>query len=353
MKKLNIAVVGLGRIGWMTHIPEILARSDRFTLVAVVDASARRIEEAKKEYGVSGYTDIKQMILAHKPDVAVIATPTHMHYDHACLAMKMGCDIILEKPMAPDYETACAIAECAKSTGRKLMVFQLHRALAEPNQLLSIMNSGKLGKIFSIYASRSAYRRRADWQALRKFGGGMLNNYGPHYVDTLLYMVKERIARCFCTANTVASAGDAEDVVRILMQTQSGVTLDIDINQAAALTGPSWMVCGEYGTVRSENGPDGKLQFCLRYYNPDAVPKIQASDSLAAENRSYDGDDTIPWVEEVIPLDNSFEIPFYDKLYEYFALDKEPFVPIDETLYVMELLRDCREISEQGPKFKI
>ncbi len=353
MKKLNIAVVGLGRIGWMTHVPEILARDDRFTLVAVADASAERIEEAKEKYGVSGYTDPEQMILTHRPDVVVIATPTHLHYDHACLALKMGCDVLLEKPMAPDYETACAIAECVKATGRKLMVYQPHRASAESNQLLSVMRSGKLGKIFSIYAARSAYRRRSDWQALRKFGGGMLNNYGPHYVDTMLYMVKEKIARCFCTANVVVSGGDAEDVVRILMQTESGVTLDIDINQAAALTGPSWVICGEYGTLRSEIGPDGKLQFRLRYYDPNAIPKIRASDALAAENRSYNNDVVIPWIEDVAPLNGRFEIPFYDRLYAYFALDQEPFVPIDETLYVMKLLRDCRESAQQGPQFKL
>lgn len=352
MKKLSIAVVGLGRIGWSKHIPEIIARPDRFELVAVVDASEERINEAKEKYGVSGYSDIEQMILAHRPDVVVVATPTHMHYDHACLAMKMGCDVFLEKPMAPDYETACAIAECVKKTGRKLMVFQPHRSFAEPNQLLSIIDSGKLGKVFSIYVSRSAYSRRSDWQALKKFGGGMLNNYGAHYVDTLIYMVKERIARCFCTANVVASGGDAEDVVRILMQTESGVTLDIDINQAAALTGPTWLVCGEYGSVRSETDPNGRMQFRIRYYDSEAIPKIEASEDLAAKNRSYNNDVPIPWVEEVVHLDNHYAIPFYDKAYEYFALDKESFLPVEETLYVMELLGKCRESSEMGPKFE-
>lgn len=342
MKKLRTAVVGLGRIGWHKHIPEIRAHCRKFDLVAVVDTSAERLEEAKDVYGIKGYTTLEAMISAEHPDVVVIASPNHLHEEHACTAMEMGCDVFLEKPMAHTYESAKAIADCAEKTGRKLMVFQPRRASATTNQLMSIIDSGKIGKLSSIQVTRCGYVRRADWQAYRKFGGGMINNYGPHYIDGLLYMIRERIKRHFCTASVVASAGDAEDVVKILLESESGIVMDIDINQAAAISHPEWLICGQYGAIISE-GAGAKQQFRVRYYDPNAIPAITASDDLAAKNRSYNNDVPIPWVEEVIPLDNSYEISFYDKLYEYVALDQPSYVPVEESLYVMELIQNCRK----------
>lgn len=347
MNILKTALVGLGRIGWGTHIPKILAKPDRFALTAVVDLSQERLDEAKEKYGVNGYTDLAAMIEAEKPDLVVIASPTHLHHDHACTAMRMGCDVFLDKPMAQDYETACAIAECAKQTGRKLMIFQPTRANAATNQLMSIIASGKIGDLKSIRFTRMGYSRRSDWQAFKKFGGGMLNNYGAHHIDQMLYMTKEKIAKLYCTTDVVATVGDADDVAHIFMQTESGIKLDVDINQAAALVDTEWAIYGQCGAIRSEKSPEGKPQFRVRYYDPKEVPAPEASENLAAAGRKYNHDVALPWVEEVIPEDSSYIIDFYGKVYEYFGEDKAPFVPVEETLYLMETIKHCHEIAEQ------
>ena len=347
MKVLRTAVVGLGRIGWDFHIPEIILHEKKFSLAAVVDVCQERLEEARNTYGVSCYTDIEQMIRSEKPDLIVIASPTHLHYAHACTAMQLGVDVFLDKPMATDYETACAIARCAKETGRKLMVYQPLRSIAATNQLMHIIDSGKIGKITSIHYTSNDYIQRSDWQAFRKFGGGLLNNYGAHYIDVLTYMVRDKIRRLFCSKDIVASAGDADDVVKILFQTQKGITLDIDISQAAALSGPTWMIFGQYGAIISETLSENMMQFRLRWFDPEKAPKITASEALAAANRSYGDEVCLPWVEEVIPEDDQYAVDFYEKVYEYFAEDKAPYVPIEETLNVMELIKRCHIDADQ------
>ncbi len=348
MKVLKTAVVGLGRVGWRYHIPQILKHKDMLSLAAVVDVSQERLEEAKEIYGVSGYTDVAEMVHAEKPDLVVIASPTHLHHEHACTAMKLGTHVFLDKPMAEDHETACRIAKCAEETGRKLMVFQPHRATATVNQLMHIIHSGKIGRLISIHVSRSSYVRRSDWQAFQKYGGGMLNNYGAHYIDALLYMAQDKVRRLYCSKDIVASAGDADDVVKILFQTERGITLDIDINQAAALSGPNWVVYGQYGAIISETSPEGKAQFRLRWFDPEAIPQITASEELAAANRSYNNDVSLPWVTKVIPEDSAYAVDFYEKVYEYIAEDKAPYVPITDALYVMELIKRCHANAEQS-----
>lgn len=346
MKTLKTAVVGLGRIGWGTHIPKILQHPGQFSLVAVVDVSPERLAEAKEKYGVNGYADIPSMVAAEKPDLLVIASPTHLHRAHACAAMEAGCDVFLDKPMAESYESACAIAKCAEETGRKLMIFQPVRAHTDTNQLMELIASGKIGPLKSIRFTRMGYSRRSDWQSFKKYGGGMLTNYGAHHIDQLLYMSGEKISKLFCTTDVVATMGDADDVARIFMQTESGVRLDVDINQAAALVDTEWSIYGQYGAIRSQKSADGKPQFRMRYFDPTTVPAPEASESLAAADRKYNHDVPLPWVEEVIDLDSNYSIDFYQKVYEYFGEDKAPFVPVEETLYLMELIHRCHEIAD-------
>ena len=346
MKKIRTAVVGLGRIGWSRHIPQITGRPDRFALAAVVDMAPERLREAEETYGVRGYGDLAGMIAAEQPELVVIASPTHLHREHACTAMELGCDVFLEKPMAATYEEAQQIVRCAREQGRKLMVYQPRRADAAPNQLKAIVDSGRIGALRSYRRSYGAYARRADWQSFRKFGGGMLNNYGAHYIDAALYMTSGKVERVFCSKDIVASAGDADDVVKVIFRMEDGMTVDIDINQAAGVAAPEWVLNGTCGGIISQTSPEGGQQFRVRYFDPAALPPITASEALAAANRKYSNDVPIPWKEEIIPLDPSFEIDFYDKVYEYYGEDKPPFVPMEQTLYVMELIDRCHRDAQ-------
>jgi len=348
MKVLKTAVVGLGRIGWRYHIPEIAKRPEQFQLVAVVDVVQERLEEAMQTYGANGYTDLGTMIEAEKPDLVVIASPTHLHEVHACTAMKMGCDVFLDKPMATDYDAARRIAECSADTGRKLMIYQPHRANPEANMLKHIIASGKLGKLCTLHVGRYGYSRRADWQAFKKFGGGMLNNYGAHYLDYMVYVTGEKIERLHCLTDSVASAGDAEDVVKVLGRTESGIQLELDINQVAALPGIPLAAYGSCGAAVLKTNQEGNKEFHLRYYDENAVPQQVASEELAAANRSYTHDVPLPWVEEKLPLSNDYGITFYENVYDFYALDKKPFVPVEQTLYVMDAIRRCREDAERA-----
>jgi len=344
MRKLKMAVLGLGRIGWGFHLPEIVKHGDRYELVGVADVSEERLAEAKATYGVAGYTDIAELIAAQHPDVVVICSPTHLHKEHACTAMRLGCDVFLDKPMAVDFASAQQIADCAKETGRKLMVYQPHRATAMTNQLKAIIASGKIGKPYYMYRSSTSFIRRNDWQSLTKFGGGMLNNYGAHYIDGLLFLAESKVRRLSCITRKIASVGDADDVVKATFETQDNTILDLDISQAAALPMPLWIIYGEYGAVicKSAKGP-----FNVRYYDPAAVPEAVTSESLAAANRSYNNDIPLPFVEEEIPLDPGYAVDFYEKAYAYYALDQAPYVPVEETLYVMEQIEACHKDAQR------
>ena len=337
MKQVKTALVGLGRIGWSFHLPKITSH-DGFSLSAVVDVSQPRLLEAKEQYGAKGYTDFNEMLAKEKPELVVIASPTHLHREQAITALRAGADVFLDKPMAPSYADAQEIEAAVNETGRKLMVYQPHRAVAETIALRRIVESGKLGEIYMIKRAVSSYERRNDWQTLKKFGGGMLNNYGAHYIDQMVYVTGDAVKSHFCRCHRVATLGDAEDVVKIVLGMERGITVDIDINCAAAYPITPWMIFGKYGTAVYEGDGWEHGEFKLRYFDPAQVETRTVDESLAAAGRAYSNDVPLPWVEERVAVNMEEKIDFYAKCYEYFAEDKAPFVPLSQTMALMRLI---------------
>ena len=343
MKKLRTVVAGIGRIGWQYHVPQVVVH-DGFELIGVVDHSTERLQEAFDEYGVKGYQDYNEMLENEKPDLIVIATPTLFHADQAVAAMERGIDVFLDKPMARNLKEADRIVEAQQRTGRKVMLYQPHRMTAQALVLQEILKKDLIGPIYKMHVAISNYRRRNDWQSLKKNGGGMLNNYGSHRMDWLLSMADSDIKRIRCNMFAIATLGDAEDVVKIVMETESGMLFELDINEATAFDLPELVVYGKYGTIKHVAGENGENHYHVKYFREDGLGDIQLHGELAAPQRSYSNFETIVWNEETFPIPRrEYKDAYYDKCYEYFALDEAPFVPLEHSYRVMEMLQKCRE----------
>jgi predicted dehydrogenase len=339
MKVLRTAVIGLGRIGWRFHAPNV-ARHKGFDLVAVVDPLQERLDEAKSEFGAKGYADCSDLWDAEDLDLVVIASPTQFHPEHAIAAFERGCHVFCDKPMAHTLERADRMIDAMKKHGRKFMVYQPHRARVEAVALREILRRGLIGPVYMIKNTRTAYARRNDWQAFSKHGGGMLNNYGAHHIDLNLYLAGSPAKRISCALRTIASLGDADDVVKAVIETENGIILDVDINMAAAQPSSMWQVLGKFGSVVLD---EKQRAWRARFFRPEELADIGIQDGLAAEDRRYGSGEKIPWREKVFPLSDFQPVDFYEKCYEYFALDGEPFVPITETREVMRVLDACRK----------
>ncbi|MHB9107316.1 MAG: Gfo/Idh/MocA family protein [Armatimonadota bacterium] len=342
MKTLNTAVVGLGRIGFLEHIPYI-NEHEGFELVAVMDPLPERLEEAFAKYGVPGYTDLNELLDNEEAlDLVVLASPTHLHADQAIAVMERGVDVFCDKPIAPDVVEADRMIEAMRRTGRKLMVFQPHRGTPEAAAARHIIDSDLLGPIYEIKRSWSSYVRRNDWQALKKYGGGMLNNYGAHLIDQLLYLTQSKATKIACHMRSIASLGDADDVVSALIEMESGVICTLEINMAAAQGLPPWYIMGKRGTATFD--PE-KQVFNLKYYVESELSELQLNTNLASAGRRYDNLDRIPWHEAEVAVADFKKLDFYDKVYDYFGKGEKPFVPIQETREVMRVIWECRRYS--------
>jgi len=275
-------------------------------------------------------------------DAVAIATPTHLHRSMSVEAFRAGCHVMLEKPMAPNAEEAAAIVREAARRKRILTVYQPRRADASFQHLSRMISSGLIGDVYHVRIGMFQLALRNDWQALRKFGGGMLNNYGAHALDQLLQLIGYDVRRLFCSLRIVASAGDAEDVVKIVLETGSGALGEIDINQAST-SNPYYLdAWGTRGTISLP--PSDKEHFTVRHFPLSAVRPRKLDAGLASPGRLYPSGD--PHVKEKrIAVDPGLGVDVYADLARAIRTGAAPFVSPEEPLAVMRLIDQCREES--------
>jgi predicted dehydrogenase len=121
--KHRVAVVGAGQFG-KNHC-RVVHESERAQLCAVVDTDPARASESAALYGADALNDARA--LAGKVDAAIVAVPTTAHEGVAATLIELGIDVLVEKPIAPDLESADRMVAAAAKHGRILQVGHLER----------------------------------------------------------------------------------------------------------------------------------------------------------------------------------------------------------------------------------
>lgn len=337
--RLRIGVAGLGRIGWAFHCKRLGEHPD-WTLAAVADTEPARRQEAVDTYRCEAFADIEAMCAGASLDAVVIATPTHLHEAMVMTALRHGLHILLEKPMAPTFAEAERIVLAAEAAGRVLTVYQPHRLGAYFQHLKAVVSDGRIGRVTMVQRGAFSYARRNDWQSLQKYGGGMLNNYGAHYLDQVLQLIGYDVRRVWCTLQRVASLGDADDVVRIALETEAGVVADCTISQASVGKGPyEFVVWGTSGTAMQAGN-----EITVRWFDPARLAPRAVDPSLASAGRKYPAE-AIEVREEKVPVNAALQVDVFANLAQAIRGEAPVFVPPRETLALVRLIAQCRESS--------
>ncbi len=339
MKVLRCGVVGLGRIGWFTHCKHISERNDT-ELTCVVDPIAERREEAVETFKTRVFSTVEEAISNTYLDLLVIASPSRFHFEQTIKALNSGINVLVEKPAAQSLKEIDEMILTARRKNKVLAVHQQHRFMAYYIHLREILDSGILGKIYRIVYRFYQFSRRSDWQSLKKMGGGILNNQGPHMIDMLLGILGGKLELLFADLRKVATVGDAEDVAVLLFRGKNGELVELELNSAAAFPAPTWYIMGDCGTLTYQNEA-----FHIKYFDPKKLMPLSVDNSLAAKGRSYNNQDRIPWQEKTIPLDKSKGLEFYDNLIAAIHGKEKLRVSPEDVREQIRLIEEAKRIS--------
>jgi predicted dehydrogenase len=125
---------------------------DRFELVAAADPVAGRVETIRAHAGATSdfrsFASAEAMFAAGKPaDVVVIGTQDALHRAHAIRAMELGCDLLLEKPIAHRLDDTLAVRDAARRLGRRVVVCHVLRYTPFYAKVHELLRAGAIGDL--------------------------------------------------------------------------------------------------------------------------------------------------------------------------------------------------------------
>ncbi len=187
--KLRYGFIGAGGIAG-AHMRE-LAKRDDVEIVAMADVREESMQRYQKRFGIgAAYTDWNEMLAREDLHAVSICTPNKLHEQPAINALKAGCHVLCEKPLADSAAAGTRMLAAAEDAGRKLVIAFQYRFHPRTQFVRRAFDSGQLGRI--LFGRVKALRRRGipNWGVFGRKelqGGGPLIDIGVHVLEMTHY----------------------------------------------------------------------------------------------------------------------------------------------------------------------
>lgn len=146
---MNYVILGFGARGKL--YAELMAKQKNTKLVAVCEKREDRLKSAGNLYNLPSdkmFLNESDFAAAGKlGELCIISTQDHQHIEHAMMALEVGYDLLLEKPIATKWEDCNAIFKKASKLGRKIFVCYVLRYAPFFNQIKKELDTGAYGKV--------------------------------------------------------------------------------------------------------------------------------------------------------------------------------------------------------------
>jgi UDP-N-acetyl-2-amino-2-deoxyglucuronate dehydrogenase len=277
-KKLNIALIGCGRIG-RRHAEHIVRLAN---LVAVCDVDVTKVETFMSDFNVDGFSSINDLFNADlEIDLVAICTPNGLHAQHSIAALNTGYHVLCEKPMAIDVQDCGEMIKAAEKSNKRLFAIKQNRFNPPVNAVKMAIDEGRLGKIFSVQLScfwnRNEDYYRNSWKGTNALDGGTLYTQFSHFVDLLYWIIGDIKKTKAFTAN-YAHKGiiEFEDTGVVALEFYNGAigTINYTVNSFEKNMEGSLTIFGEKGTVKIGGQYLNELEYQnIKDYKIDNLPE--------------------------------------------------------------------------------
>jgi predicted dehydrogenase len=197
MKRMKIAIIGCGRIANGAHLGPLSAMKD-VEIKYAVDLIEERALAAKKQFGVGeAITDYKIALADKEVEAVYVLTPNYSHYTITMDALAAGKHVFCEKPITNNYALSKEMADEAKKQNRILNIGVCNRYHRSVELIKEYVEKGKLGDLYHVYCSFRSFRSipglGGAFTSKKESGGGVLIDWGIHFLDLILYVTDVKI----------------------------------------------------------------------------------------------------------------------------------------------------------------
>jgi predicted dehydrogenase len=192
LNEYKVGLLGIGDIALEFHIPAIQA-IDNCKIIAACDNDFKILEGIDGKYNIKNlYLNYKDMLDSECLDIVIISTPNKFHAEHSIYSLSKGFNVLVEKPLAVNYEESINIENAALINKKSIMCLHHNRFKDCSIQSKKIIDSGKIGNIFYSKASillSDNLPKKSHYLESTSIGGGPLYDVGYHLIDLAWWMM--------------------------------------------------------------------------------------------------------------------------------------------------------------------
>lgn len=236
-KRVNVGVIGCGRIGMSWDVPGTI-KFDQSRILAMCDLDKNRLAGAQKwvnDYygkknngsysGTKTYENYEELLADKDIDAVIISTPDHWHVIPAIHAVRAGKDVYMEKPASLSISEGRILSNESTRAGRIFQIGSQQRSMPQFKKACELVRNGRIGKLHTIYVGlpvddpkqstvekempvpanlnyekwlgqtpyvpyteklvhpQNSITDRPGWLRCEQFGAGMITGWGAHHFD--------------------------------------------------------------------------------------------------------------------------------------------------------------------------
>jgi predicted dehydrogenase len=199
-KIIRYAVVGLGHIAQAAVLPAFGHARVNYVLSALVSGDEVKLSKLSSQYRVEHtytYDRYHECLRSGLVDAVYLALPNHLHKEYVTTALREGIHVLCEKPLGLTAVECKAMIRASTRSRAKLMVaYRLHFADAHLN-LMSLVQSGRLGDVRIVQSLFTQQVRKGDTRLDPKVGGGPLPDIGIYCINAARYLFQAEPSEAF------------------------------------------------------------------------------------------------------------------------------------------------------------
>ena len=342
---INVGILGCCKIAQVRHIPEYAENPD-VKLAAFYNPSRKRAEEQAEKYGGKVYDTAEELLADRSIDAVSICAANYAHAELSIKAMEAGKHVLCEKPMATTLADCEAMVECAKRTGKFLMIGHNQRLAKAHVEAKRLIDQGLIGDIIT-FRTTFGHGGPETWAInpgknvwffdKKKAAMGAMADLGVHKTDLIQFLTGQRVVRT--TARLVTLDKRGED----------GELIGVDDNAVCIYE----MSGGAFGTMTASWTYYGAEDNSTVLYGTKGIMRIYDDPAHSIVVKLSDGEEQVYDVEQIQTNDNQTKSGVIDLWVECLKNNTPPEISGESALYAMRAVFASIESSQTGRAVEI
>ena len=340
---IQLGIIGYGGMGkW--HADN--APRAGVEIAAVCDIDEAKRQEAR-EKGFRVYQTAEELLQDSDVNTVILTVPNHLHKGMAIMAAEAGKNVITEKPAALNVAELDEMEAACKKAGVLFTAHQNRRWDRDMLMVKKAYDEHLLGKIFTIESKlHSGNGYMHEWHLYKKYGGGMIYDWGVHLIDQILFMMPDaRVKSVFADIKNVLHE-EVDDYFKIILKLDNGVTAHIELSTYILKYQPRWLAAGDKGTmIVNSFACDGAV-----YRTGKMLEKLPSRivETEAGPTRQFAPVPPGGIVEEPLPQVETDWVDFYRNVADALNGEAELKVTIPSVRRVLSVMEAAWKSAESG-----